>query len=89
MYHGVGTRRRKVCIQYLGGGGSTLDGVLAFDAFDPLCFVIDDALDFRLVETVHDDVLAFQDMDYTEICDIRVSFPSLRIEKKGYVPRFT
>ena len=72
----MGNRRRKVCIQYLGGDGSTLDGVLAFDTLDPLCFVIDDALDFRLVETIHDDVFAFQDMGYTEICDIRGPFPS-------------
>lgn len=80
LCRGVG---RKACIQYLGGGCGTLDGVLAFDTLDLLCFVIDDSLDFRLVETIHDDVFAFRDMDYKDICDIRGSFPSPRDRKKG------
>lgn len=57
----------KACVLYLGGGCGALDGILAFDSLDPLCFMIDDALDFRLVETIYDDVFAFRDMDYAGI----------------------
>ena len=55
---------------YLGSGGSTLNGILAFEAFDLFCFMIDDAFNFRLVETIYDGVFAFFNMDYTA-CDIR------------------
>ena len=50
---------------YLRSGCSALNGVLALDSLDALCFVIDDALDFRLVETIYDCVFALLDMDYT------------------------
>ena len=38
-----------VGITYLGGGGRTFDGILAFDSLDLLRFVVDHAFDFRLV----------------------------------------
>jgi hypothetical protein len=63
---------------YLGGGCGTLNGILAFDTFNPFCFMIDDALSLRLVETVYDGVFALRDMDYTTY-DMSVSFfPMLR-----------
>ena len=71
------------CVLYLGGGCGALDGILAFDSLDSLCFVIDDALDFCLVETIHDDVFAFRDMDCTGIYDMRGSFPSPRVRRMG------
>jgi hypothetical protein len=55
---------------YLGGGSGTLNGILAFKAFDLFCFMIDHAFNFRLVETVYNGVFAFCNMDYTA-CDIR------------------
>lgn len=55
---------------YLGGGGGTLNGILAFDSFNPFCFMIDDALNLRLVETIYDDVFALCDMDYTAYDDM-------------------
>lgn len=71
---------------YLGGGCGTFNGVLLFDSFDPFCFVIDDAFDLRLVETIYDDVFALRDMDYTAYVDIRgSSFPYI----KKYALRFT
>lgn len=36
-------------ITYLGSGGGTFNGILAFDSLDLLRFVVDDALNFRLV----------------------------------------
>jgi hypothetical protein len=64
---------------YLGGGCGTLNGILAFDSFNPFCFMIDDALNLRLVETVYDGVFALRDMDYT-VCDDKSGslFPMLR-----------
>jgi hypothetical protein len=62
----VGEPEGRRCV-YLGSGSGTLNGILAFDSLDPLCFVIDDALYFRFVETIYDDVFTFQDMDYTGI----------------------
>ena len=50
---------------YLCGCCGTFDGVLPFDPFDTFCFVINDALNFRLVETIYDRVFALRDMDYT------------------------
>ena len=61
-----GLKGGRVCIFiYLRGGCGALNGVLALDSLDALCFVIDDALDFRLAETIYDDVFALLDMDYT------------------------
>ena len=79
----MGGLGEKACVQYLGGGSGALDGILAFDSLDPLCFMIDDALDFRLVETIYDDVFAFRDMDYAGIYDMRGSFPSPRVRRMG------
>jgi hypothetical protein len=72
---------------YLGGGCGTLYGVLAFDSLDPLCFVIDDALDFRLVETIYDGVFTFLDVYYTAD-DMRCPFLPCDREKRC-APRFT
>jgi hypothetical protein len=68
--------RREV---YLGGGCGTLNDILAFDPFNPFCFMIDDALNLRLVETIYDGVFALRNMDYTAIDDMSSSFfPMLR-----------
>ena len=64
---------------YLGGGGGTLNGVLAFDSFNPFCFMIDDALNLCLVEMIYDSVFALRDMDYTAYNVSSLFFPMLRI----------
>ena len=64
---------------YLGGGCGTFNGILAFDSFNPFCFMINDALNLRLVETIYDGVFALRDMDYTAYYGMRDSFfPMLR-----------
>ena len=37
-----------------------LTGILHFDLLDLLRFVVDDALDFRLVQTIRDGVFGFR-----------------------------
>jgi hypothetical protein len=59
---------------YLGCGCGTLNGILAFNSFNSFCFMIDDALILRLVESIYDDVFALCDMDYTAYDDVRDSF---------------
>src|SRR5580698_5739311 len=66
---------------YLGGGSGALNGILAFESFNPFCFMIDDALDLRLVETIYDGVFALRDMDYTAYDDMRNSF--LPMSRRG------
>jgi len=50
-----------VGITYNGSCSGTFNGMLAFDSLDLLRFVVDDALNFRLV----DRVFALRDMHYT------------------------
>jgi hypothetical protein len=50
---------------YLGRGRGTLNGVLVFGSFNPFCFMIDNALNLCIGETIYDGVLALRDMDYT------------------------
>jgi hypothetical protein len=64
---------------YLCGGCGTLNGILVFDSFNPFCFMIDDALNLRLVEMIYDRVFALRDMDYKAYDDMKGSlFPMLR-----------
>jgi hypothetical protein len=59
---------------YPGCGCGTLNRILTFDSFNSFCFMIDDALNLRLVETIYDDVFSLRDMDYTAYDDMRGSF---------------
>lgn len=38
---------------------STLNDIPAFDSIDPLCFMIDDAFNFRLVARIYDGISSF------------------------------
>jgi len=48
--------------------------------------MINNALNFRLVETIYDGIFALRDMDYT-VCDMRGSL--LLALERMYAPRFT
>lgn len=71
---------------HLGGSGGTLNGILTFGSLNLFCFMVDNALDFRLVEPINDGVFALRDIDYM-VYGLRGSFGPRR--GKRCAPRFT
>ena len=74
-------------VAYLGSCSSTFIHILLFDSLDLLRFVVDDAFDFRLVQTIHDGIFALWDIDYAEYCMRNSS--RRRHREKRCAPRFT